>query len=238
MSTIDPTLARKARENKRPSNLTVAVLLILQFVGGAAAGYGWTTMMSFEYSVEPPVIAAIAIPVGMMLTIISSIVWAGVVFKRADVGLAYGGAAVLSGGGLGVLASVATGMSGTVALVIGVVLLVLGIVFVVLGAWAAAARRRQGSREEQLMKTGTLVTATVSDQGYTVFHESTRILTSATFTFTDLQGTQRWVQKPVLIHQNDPLITGQETRLWFDAANPSDERSIVVEAARSRMVRR
>jgi hypothetical protein len=114
----------------------------------------------------------------MFVTIVASIAWTGIVMKRRDLGLMYGNAAALLGGGVGVLAA-----------------------------------------------------ATVSDKGYTVFHESDRILTTVTFTFTDLQGVQRWVQRTMTVSAADPIENGQETRLWYDAANPGNDRAIVVELA-------
>ena len=82
-----------------------------------------------------------------------------------------------------------------------------------------------------MMRSGTRTTATVTDKGYDIFRESARILTSVTFTFTDLNGVQRWVQRPMLITASDPVVEGQETDLWYDPSAPGNDKRIVVKLA-------
>jgi hypothetical protein len=233
MSTVDPTIAQKLRESRRPTLLRVVVVLALLVVGGLLAGYGWGSIgrVMDEDLVAPDASIFIAIPVGMFVTIVSSIAWTGIVMKRRDLGLMYGNAAALLGGGVGVLVAAGKHRDGSVATAIGLALLGLAVVCVVLGAVAASSRRRRARAEDDTIRTGTVVAATVSDKGYTVFHESDRILTTVTFTFTDLQGVQRWVQRTMTINAADPIENGQETRLWYDAANPGNDRAIVVELA-------
>ncbi|WP_431277812.1 hypothetical protein [Leifsonia poae] len=233
MSTVDPSIARRLRESRRPSTVRVVVVLLLLFVGGLLAGYGWGSfgrMIDAELDV-PDVSILIAIPVGMLLLIGSSIAWGAIVIKRSDIGIMYGNAASLAGGGVGALIASGSYPDPAVVAIIGVALLVLAVICLALGGWAAATRRRRARADEETMRTGTLATATVSDKGYTVFHESNRILTTVTFTFTDRQGVQRWVQRMMTINAADPIENGQETRLWFDAANPGNDRAIVVELA-------
>ncbi|MFZ2172834.1 MAG: hypothetical protein WAW17_02135 [Rhodococcus sp. (in: high G+C Gram-positive bacteria)] len=79
--------------------------------------------------------------------------------------------------------------------------------------------------------TGTSVSATVSDKGYTTFRESDRILTSVTFTFTDGTGTPRWVQRHMAIHASSTIVDGQQTRLWYDATDPGNDSRVTVELA-------
>lgn len=232
MSTVDPTIARRERAERRPSNVRVVVTLILLLVGGLAAGYGWGgfgTMMATQPE-EPPVLILVAIPLGMMLAIGASIAWAALVMKRGDLGIMYGNAAVLLGAGAGViLVSAESGPAFVTT--IGYGLIALAVVCLVLGIAAAGARARRENADEAAMRTGTQVTAVVTDKGYTMFRESDRIFTTVTFGFTDLQGTQRWVQRPMLITAADPIQDGQQTRLWFDPANPGNDRAIVVELA-------
>lgn len=238
MSTVDPTIARRERAERRPSNLRVTVVLLLLLVGGLAAGYGWGgfgTMMQ-EQPDEPPVLVLIAIPVGMLLVIAASIAWAAIVLKRGDLGMMYGNATVLLGAGVGVI--VVSAQSGPAFVrYIGYGLLALAAVCLLLGVAAAGARRRRVSVEESAMRSGTQVTAVVTDKGYTVFHESDRIFTTVTFGFTDLHGVQRWVQRPMLVRAEDPIQNGQQTRLWFDAANPGNDKAIVVELANASPLR-
>jgi hypothetical protein len=192
----------------------------------------------FEAYGEPPWTAIVGIIGGLLLTILGSIGWAGMLLRRPDIGLGYGAAAVLLGAGTGLLVAASPNDFPAVAVGIAVALFVLGALFLLLGVAAAASRRRQRARDARTAGSGTLTTATVSDKGYDFFHESSRIITAVTFTFRDLQGTQRWVQKTMVIEQADPIVVGQETRLWYDAANPGDTRGIVVELARDRAFRR
>jgi len=237
MSTVDPSIAKLERRNRRPSTASVAILLLVLFAGGFGTGYGWASfgVVSATTPDEPPFATVIAVPLGMFLLIGGSIVWLSVVMRRGDVGIMYGNACALLGAGVGVLAaaaaSPATGNVSGLLAVIGVVLLALAAGALALGVAAAAARRRAVRRAERAMQTGTLTTATVSDQGWTIFRESARIFTTVTFTFVDLAGTRRWVQRPMVIHAEDPVRNGAETRLWYDAANPGDDGSIVVELA-------
>ncbi len=236
MSTVDPAIARAKRQARRPSLVRVIVLLVLLLAGGVLLGYGWGGLARFDGTGEPPTNAIIGVVCGMPLTILASIVWSWTVMKRPDIGLAYGAAAVLLGAGAGVMATF-RGSDDDLASWIAWALIALGALFLVLGIAAAAGRRRQSTRDLETVQSGTLTSAIVTDKGYDFFRESSRILTSVTFTFTDLQGTQRWVQKTVLMEQSDPIVDGQETRLWYDATNPGDTLRIVVEAARDRPVR-
>jgi hypothetical protein len=233
MSTVDPTIARKLRESRRPSLARVVVVLALLVIGGVLAGYGWGSIgrLMDEELVEPDASIFIAIPVGMFLTVVSSIAWMSIVLKRSDLGLMYGNAAALLGGGVGVLVAAARYEDGAIVTVIGLAVLALAAVCLVLGGLAAASRRRRARSEDETIRTGTVVAATVSDKGYTVFQESDRILTTVTFTFTDRQGVQRWVQRTMTVNAADPVENGQETRLWYDPAKPGNDRAIVVELA-------
>lgn len=238
MSTVDPTLARKARLAKRPSTARVLFFALLQLIGGFGLGYGWGAFGMFEAYGEPPWTAIVGIIGGLLLTILGSIGWAAMLLKRSDIGLGYGAAAVLLGAGTGLVVAASPNGFPTVAIAIAVTLYALSALALLLGVVAATKRRRQKARDAQTATTGTLTTATVSDKGYDFFHESSRIITAVTFTFRDLQGTQRWVQKTMVIEQADPIVVGQETRLWYDATNPGDTRGIVVELARDRAFRR
>jgi hypothetical protein len=240
MSTVDPTLARRLRATRRPSNLRVVLVLALLAVGGAVAGYGWAgfaDMMSSEPD-SPSVPVLVAIPVGLLLVIVGLMAWLGVVLRCSDVGLLYGLAAVLAGAAGGVLAAPADASGRPRAVIVAAVALVaLGAVALLLGAAAASGRARRSRRDAEMVDTGTLTTAVVSDKGYTRFRESDRILTIVTFVFTDLHGTQRWVQRRMVVHASDPIEEGRSTRLWYDAAHPDDDRSIVVELARDSPLR-
>lgn len=238
MSTIDPSLARVQRQGRRPSLARVVFLLVLLFAGDFGLGAGWGGFGLFDGEGEPPWFSIVGAVGGLMATILASIGWSWTIIKRADVGIGYGMAAWFVGGGIGLLTVVLQNGSPALGLLIGAGLLVLGVVFLVLGIAAAAARGRQKARDKQTLSSGAVTTATVSNKGYDFFRESPRILTTVTFTFVDLQGTRRWVEKTMLVEQGDPVVDGQETRLWFDPSNPGDVRGIVVELAQQRQLRR
>lgn len=237
MSTVDPEIARAKRAMRRPSIALVIILLLLLLAGGMLCGYGYAGMASFESVGEPPIGAIVGAAGGMPLTIFASILWTWAVIKRPDIGLAYGFAAVLFGAGIGVMLE-SRGRADDVASWIAWGLVGGGGLLLVLGIAAAGGRTSQSRRDRETLRTGTLTTATVTNKGYDFFRESSRILATVTFTFVDLQGTRRWVKKTALIEQSDPIVDGQTTRLWYNAAEPGDTKQIVVEAAHDRPVRR
>lgn len=238
MSTIDPTLARKQRKSRRPGPVRIGVLLGVLLVGGFAVGYGWGGFSLTETAEAPWVLTLVSAIGGIWISALGMVGWGGVILKRADVGIGYGLAALLLGGGVGLLAAVAQKGSSPLGLAIGCALLGLSLLTLLLGLVAALSRARQTARDERTIGTGTLTTATVSDKGYEAFNQSSRILTAVTFTFVDLRGVRRWVQKPMLLEQRAPVFEGQETRLWYDASDPGDEKGIVVELAREGRMRR
>lgn len=242
MSTVDPSIAKKQREARRrstrPGIARVLITLVVLFVGGYGLAYGWGSFAMVEEFGEPPLISVLGAIGGLLLTILGSMVWSVTAMKRTDIGFGYGAAAVLVGAGTGLLVSAAPNGYPALAATIAVALLAVGVLCLVLGVVGATSRLRQSSREAEILRSGTQTTATVSDKGYDFFRESSRILATVTFTFRDLQGTQRWVQKPMLVEQSSPIVEGQETRLWYDATNPGDSRAIVVELARDHAFRR
>jgi hypothetical protein len=236
MSTIDPVAVRLARRNRRPGNARVVIALVLQFAGGLGMGYGWlslfgATMFEGEDTFEPAASSLVGVIGGLPVAIIGSILWMGIIMKRPELGIFFGWSAFWLGGGIGV-ALAARGVGQPYLLtVIAIACIALAVLFLGFGVWASRRRSTAKRREADIMRTGIPTTATVSDRGYTVFHESNRILTNVTFTFTDPQGVQRWVQRPVLIRAEDPVVNGQETRIWYDRTNPGDDKRIVVELA-------
>ncbi len=233
MSTIDPSIARQAKASRKPGPVHIGTALILLFVGGLAIGFGWGTMLIFgegDFAYDPPALVLAALIASIPLSVIGTIVWMAAVLKRRELGMFYGFGASWFGTGLGLLAANAE-FEAEILFTFGCVALGIAVFFVAAGFFAAQLRRAGRERAEVIMRTGTRVTGTVSDKGYTAFTESDRILTTVTFTFTDLQGVQRWVQRSMLIHVGAPVVEGQETDVWFDAANPGNDRGIVVRLA-------
>lgn len=227
MSTTDPVAARRARLAQPASTTRIVVVLLVLLVGGIANGYGWTadhSQFGWYFAV---------IPVGMSATIVGLIAWTPLVLRDRRLGLGQGLAAVAFGVGIGALLAAAQGASPTVAAIafpVAGVLLALSMV-------ARRRRRRKDDEAAELRATGRRTTATVSDPGFTHFGESARVLTTVTFTFRDAEGTQRWVQRPMVVRASDPVVAGQETDLWFDPAAPGDDSRIVVELAHATPVR-
>ncbi len=237
MSTVDPIAARKLRANKRPGPVRIVLPLGFQFIGGLAAGYGWPHLTVLE-NVEPPTLAMTAIIVSIPLLVLSSIAWTAVAIRSSNLGLALGGTLAWLGATLGVGAAavqldyppILTWLAaGCVA-----IFLFLGS----LGIIGARARRSAARREAEVMSTGTMTSARVTDKGYLSFSDSSKILTTVTFTFHDLGGVQRWVQRALLITAAEPVVDGQETTLWYDPMDPGNDKKIVVKLAKDMPLRR
>ncbi|MGX9899488.1 hypothetical protein ACW0JT_05595 [Arthrobacter sp. SA17] len=179
MSTVDPAIAARARRDKRPSNARMIVVLVLQFLGGGLTGYGWGSFGSLfgEPDQNPDVpmhvamtlVTVATIPLGMILMVGSTIAYGFSSLKRADVGLGYGLAAGLLGGGSGLLVASMLGRGSVVVVVIGLVLLGLGVAALIRGATIAASRTRAAARQQETMRTGALTTAKVSARGMSAF---------------------------------------------------------------------
>lgn len=234
MSIVDPVIAQRLRRTRRPGLVAVVIVLIVILFGGVAVGYGWSSMFggaslvdAAEY--EPSWISVVAIIAGFPLSIIGTIAWLGIVLKRRELGVLYGLATFWTGAGIGLL--IAARALGGLVTVIGLISFGLAAVFLAVGAVAAGRRQASRNLQAEIIRTGTRTTATVSDKGYLIFRESPRIFTTVTFTFTDLQGVQRWVQRQMVVHAASPVVDGQETELWYDASDPGNDKKIAVKLA-------
>ncbi|WP_159708535.1 hypothetical protein [Arthrobacter sp. 18067] len=237
MSTVDPIALRKLRANERPGPVSVVLALAFQFIGGFAAGYGWPHLALFD-GVEPPALALIAIISSIPVLVLSSIAWTAVAMKHSKLGLALGGTLAWLGASLGVAAvAVQPGMTPMLTWV-GAGCLAISLFLGILGIIGARTRRAIAHREATVMSTGTMTSARVTDKGYLSFSDSAKILTTVTFTFHDSMGTQRWVQRPLLITAAEPVLDGQETTLWYDPLDPGNDKKIVVKLAKDMPLRR
>lgn len=231
MSTIDPAIAKAERAQRgmrKPAAWWVVVVLVVIFLAGAGLGYGWTSVGAIEV-IEPPVLAAIGVVAGIPVLIGGMFAWTNIIMRRREFGKGYGLSATSLGASIGVLFEAQPGDA--VAYAIAGSLFIIAIVWLFFGFSAARSRKAAGEREQEMMRTGRLTTATVTDKGHTKFGEGTRILTSVTFTFTDAFGVQRWVQRSMVIRFEDPLQEGAQSRLWYDASDPGNDKKIVVEIA-------
>jgi hypothetical protein len=107
-----------------------------------------------------------------------------------------------------------------------------GVVLLALGAVSRTARVRQLDFQDELMRTSSPVAGTVSNPGNMNFDSSdgsaSWIGTSATYTFHDASGVQRWVTQGVTVHRSRPLVKGENVDVWFDRQDPSNTSRIVI----------
>lgn len=237
MSTVDPIAARKLRANKRPGPVGIVLALGFQFIGGLAAGYGWPHLAVLE-DAEPPVLALTAIIVSIPILVLSSIAWTALAIRSSNLGLALGGTLAWLGATLGVGTAAAQLDYPPLLTWAGGGCLLIFLLLGCLGIIGARARRNAARREADVMRTGTMTPARVTDKGYVSFSDSAKILTTVTFTFHDAGGVQRWVQRALLITAAEPVVDGQETMLWYDPTDPGNDKKIVVQLAKDMPLRR
>ncbi|GAA1510290.1 DUF3592 domain-containing protein [Nocardioides humi] len=98
------------------------------------------------------------------------------------------------------------------------------------GSLLAARRRLRWLEELRLIAEGTPTVATVVDSGIAPndFEEASNLITIATFRFWGADGTPYLLHQRVTIPAAAPIAEGQRTTVWYDPANPLDERRIVV----------
>lgn len=98
------------------------------------------------------------------------------------------------------------------------------------GSLLAARRRLRWLDELRLIAEGTPVTATVVDSGIDPydFEEASSLITTATFRFAGADGTSYLLHQRVTIPAAAPIAKGQRTTVWYDPADPLDDRRIVV----------
>ncbi|WP_217185037.1 DUF3592 domain-containing protein [Streptomyces sp. AC495_CC817] len=231
MSTVDPDAARRARASRTPTERDQLLPGVLALLGAAALAVSIASMgrtpddWSVEQSTLSLLLGAAGSLIGALAVIGGLLGWVRTTTKNprllgwsVPIGLA------LVGAGLGLLL-----MGQTV-----VALSLLG-VGVVLGALGVVVRGRRSARldvEEEIMRTSTPVTGQVTNQGYTHFGDSSRILTSVTYAFSDAQGTRRFVQRSAMIEADDPILEGESVDVWYDRQDPSNEKRIVVRRRR------
>lgn len=97
---------------------------------------------------------------------------------------------------------------------------------------ARGAREKRTQRETRAQKTGTQTVATVTNVPPGPDPSSRGLWGTVTFTFTDNAGTQRWVERPMLIRRAGDVKIGDTSRAWYDSSNPSSDSDIVIERAR------
>lgn len=228
MSTLDPVAARVSRQRRRRP-VQRGILSSVLLLGVAVAGWGWGTL-----SIDGTEGAGRLLAV----TIVASVVaWCSLlVFAIASAGpwraapFILGFAFLLLGGAFLVVRPAEPLLEFPSFL--GLILLAFA-VLVTLGGLRARSRVRSRARtQDAAVASGTRATAVVTDVPPGPDPSSRGLWAKVTFTFTDLSGTQRWVQRPLLIRRSGDVSLGDTTLLWYDSSNPGDDASIVVELAR------
>ncbi|MFZ6991321.1 hypothetical protein ACO0E1_05475 [Curtobacterium sp. RRHDQ66] len=93
----------------------------------------------------------------------------------------------------------------------------------------AVARRGQGGRRarlEQLLRDGRRVDGVVTAVSGSTAHDASFTLIRWTFTFTDLQGQQRWVDRTEGFRDGTGPVLGSAVVVVFDPTRPSDRKRI------------
>lgn len=97
---------------------------------------------------------------------------------------------------------------------------------------ARGLRQRRVQRETHTQNTGTQTVATVTNVPPGPDPSSRGLWGVVTFEFTDSAGTQRWVERSMLIPRAGDVKVGDTTLAWYNAANPGSDADIVIELAR------
>ncbi len=234
MSTIDPNAARREHARRMPTGRALLAPGVSATVGGLVSGYLLTWLGTPPDGDDPQVAALVLAAVGLMVALLLVVGGLTAWVSRASRNRALPGVALplalgCAAAALGVSVSAAperfqAPRSGTAVLALACC----ASGFALLAALTWVLRRRRLAREEAAIRAGRHVQGRVSEQGYTRFRESDRILTTVTYAFEDASGTTRYVRRTELVHAADPVVDGEVVDVWFDPAAPGDERRIAV----------
>lgn len=235
MSTIDPDLARREREARIPGGSSLVLPGLAAFVFAGLFAWSLRRMISDATDADDLSGGLIVCLVVLLVSVVAAFIaigrWGSRTIRNprlpgwaAPVGLALLGAAVALAVYAPAPALVRAPSLDPLPLGLGIA----GVLLLLLAVWARSARVRQQDAEERIVSGAPPVTGTVTNQGYTHFGESERILTVVTYAFVDASGVQRWVQKSEMIDARNPIVEGEQVDLWFDRMNPADTSRIVV----------
>ncbi|WP_309074143.1 DUF3592 domain-containing protein [Paenarthrobacter sp.] len=237
MSLVDPDAAKRDRARRLPTLRDLIPWAIASFVGGALLAFGLTGMSGAgepDFTESPMtrfVVMMPLLPVGGILVVLSWVAWVSRVARNPTLpGWAIPSALSLLGAAIG--ASVSRSRSeliGEPRANLTVLLLLAGaVVLGILAIFSWVRRRARLDGAAQMMRTGSRALGTVTNQGYTHFSESSRILTQVTYSFVDGAGDQRYLKRAAIIEAGDPIVNGEMVDVWYDPGAPGDESRIVV----------
>jgi hypothetical protein len=174
---------------------------------GLGNGYGWSTLFCTGSDGDLPALAGLGAGAGVPLSIFAFIAWAPRPPRRAGISPFLGPMAFWLGVGTGTLFA-AQRLDKLGLAIAGIAFLAVAASAGLSGMAAARSRRRARARRAETLRSGLRTTATVSDRGYV-----------------------RWVQRPMVILYENPIVDGQTTDLWYDPADPGNDAKIIVKLA-------
>jgi|GEM_PF-1082391 len=237
MSTIDPDAAARARATRTPHARELWMPGLLVLLGAFITAYSITAFVTVigPETEEPEtwqwILRIAGLTVASATTILGFNAWVARSLKNprlpgfgAAQAIACGAAAL----GTTVVAPAPAWFQEPRMLTVSWWLAGAAAFFALLSLVSWFRRSADSRREAEIMRTGRLTAGVVTNQGYERFHESNRILTAVTYSFQDLNGTQRFVRRPAMITSADPVLTGEQVDVWFDPAHPGNEKTIAV----------
>lgn len=234
MSTIDPDAAWRERSPRRATGASLLIPGVFLLGAGAVLGWALTrgAATGFSDDVQEQDVAAIIAAIASSFALLIALgLWSVAAARNprlpgwlTAVGVAVLGAAV----GHAVVALPPELLQDPVVDPLAFGLALAAVALLGLGLIARAGRARRLAAADELVRTTTPVTGSVTNQGYTHFDDASRILTAVTYTFRDAAGQQRWVKRAATIDVRNPLVNGEEVDIWFDRQDPSDENRIVI----------
>ncbi|MFB9766730.1 DUF3592 domain-containing protein [Nocardioides kongjuensis] len=228
-----PPFTFTPRARRRTGPVVAAVLMA---VGSAWAGYGLgLTIIDANDDAPAAYVAQGAAAAGtlggLLIAVVGSVGWLFMMdrFPRALSSWHAGGLLLLcSAPGL-VVATRELGAGGWYD-VAAAGLAAAGLLALIGGSLLAARRRLRWLDELRLIAEGTPTAGTVVDSGIDPydFEDASNLITTTTFRFFGTDGTPYLLRQRVTIPAAAPIVEGQRTTVWYDSADPLDEKRIVV----------
>lgn len=236
MSLADPHTTRLAKaERRRP--VVRAVVTAALLVACATAGLVWGNLLVSGVEQADASLQVIAIFSGIaawMSFLVFSIATFGS-WRAAPIVL--GGAFLLIGAGFAWSQLQAGGALLEFPGWLGLLFIGMAVLIWVLTAAARARQRLRTADEARTVATGVETTAAVTQVPAGPNPSSRGLWARVTFTFIDGAGSQRWVERTMLIRREGDVKVGDTTRLWYDPVDPGADDRIVVELARDNPLR-
>lgn len=236
MSTIDPGAAKRERAASIPTARDLALPALASFVLPAIATFLLVRMVHnmAEYDMFDwaAVLGIISMPLGAGGLILSTIYWATLGVrnpKLLDISAPLGLGMLGIGLGLQFAPMPPAWFAAPELRWEALAVLALGVVLLVASVFSTRQRVAKLAEEAAFMNATPAVEGVVTNQGYELLSpESSALITTVTYAFEDAAGTRRFVQRSTRIPVADPLVNGERVDVWFDRADPSNTKRIVI----------